>query len=242
MAVQSVERAMFLLQSLTSGTKTLTELSAVIGIGVSGTLKLLRTLLEQELVVRCNDGTYALGVTCCTLARGYLQQHPLIERARPAMETLAHHLDGRVVLAALCEGVQVNLLQIDPHNSSPDSSFPLRVGGAWSQATGRVLLAFASPQTRAAHFSRFPPLGAQRLPVATSTCDALLAEVCATGTAIIYASENVSYLASPVYNLAGEVIAALGAHATGADIPAATTAVSKTATAISHELGYNLTP
>jgi len=228
--IQSVDRAAQLLVRLAAGSQNLTELSAGIGIGMPGTLKILRTLTEHGLVTRSDAKSYSLGVTCCALARGYLQQQPLAALAPPVMEGLAHRLDGRTVLAVLREGVQVNLLQVDPHGTAPDAAVPLRVGTAWPQATGRVLLAFASPVTRAEHFARYP------LPPGTPA-DKLLAGIRQAGYAVVRSSENLHFLAAPVRALSGEVVAALGANAPDA-LPAAVASVLEAAAALSARLGW----
>lgn len=160
-SVQSVDRAMMLVTELLSGPQPLKSLSIHLGIGAPGTLKLLRTLLAHGLVEKLPNGMYMPGIRCCELARGYLRQHPLIDIARPIMKELSLKLNGRTVLAVLRNLDQINLLLLDAQTPAPEDELPFRVGAAWPQATGQVLLAFSPEGVLEQHLQQYPfhPLG-----------------------------------------------------------------------------------
>ena len=240
--IQSVDRALSILGHLVQGPKNLSELSSLIGIGPSGTLKLLRTLLEYELVEKRDNGTYSPGIGGCALARSYLQKHDIYTVAREEMYRLSNQTGSRTVLATLDGLDQVNLLCVDIHLGIPSDEVPLKVGSAWPQATGRVLLAFAPDEIREAHLEKYPLRAGARGVESSEQFLELLAKIRTSGWAVVRLEENGlhHFVAAAIRNYLGHVTASLGAHAT-AEYPIETQVewVSRAAERISQRLGYS---
>ncbi|MCK4625122.1 MAG: helix-turn-helix domain-containing protein [Phycisphaerae bacterium] len=240
--IQSVGRALSILDHLVQGPKNLSELSALIGIGAAGTLKLLRTLMEHELVEKHDNGTYWPGVGCCAPARSYLQKHDICSVAREEMYRLSNRTGSRTVLATLDGLDQVNLLCVDLHMSIPADEIPLKVGPAWPQATGRVLLAFAPAEVLQGHLDKYPLRPGVRGVKSPDQFSELLAEIRASGRAVVKLEEDGlhHFVAAAIRNYMGSVTAALGAHVT-AEHPLETQIelISRTAERISQRLGHS---
>jgi len=196
--------------------------------------------MEHELVEKHDNGTYSPGIGCCALARSYLEKHDICSVAREEMYRLSNRTGSRTVLATLDGLDQVNLLCVDLHLGIPADEIPLKVGPAWPQATGRVLLAFAPGEVLEDHLDKYPLRPGVRGVESPEQFSELLAEIQASGRAIVRLEESgLHFIAAPIRNLLGDVIAALGAHAT-AEHPLETQVewVTRTAEKISQRLGY----
>ncbi len=239
--IQSVGRALSILGHLVRGPKNLSELSSLIGIGAAGTLKLLRTLLEYELVEKHDNGTYSPGVGCCALARSYSEKHGICSVAREEMYRLSNQTGSRTVLATLDGLDQVNLLCVDFHLGIPADEIPLKVGPAWPQATGRVLLAFAPAEVLEGHLDKYPLRPGVRGVESPEQFSKLLTEIRAGGLAVVRLEESgLHFIAAAIRNMLGDVTAALGAHTTAEHPPEnQIELVLRAAERISQRLGHS---
>ena len=210
--VDSVERAVQVLRSLEEAPRTLSELSRCVGIGLSGTLKLLRTLMEPMLIQRNEQGLYTLGPGCCILTRGYLRQNPISQIALPVIKELLGRMGTRVVLAVLDGIHQVDLRKMDANVSSPEDESPLFVGIAWPLATGRLLLAHAPEKVLQDHLKRYPL--SKGIPGANSIKEfqAQLHRIRESELAHVRYDENTEAIAVPIRDFQGNVTATLGAR------------------------------
>ena len=212
-----------------------------IGIGAPGALKLLRTLMDHELVQKGADGRYSLGVGCCELARAYLREHDLCAVARDVMHELSVRTGSRVVLAVLEGAQQVDLLTLDVRLGVAVDEVPLRVGAAWPQATGRVLLAFAPDRGVDSHLETYPLRRGVRGVRSRKQFKELLQKIRDEDVAVVRSAEDgLHFVAAPIRNLSAQVIAALGAHATGdRSLQTQVKWVKQAADDISQRIGHN---
>ena len=213
MKIQSVDRALRVMDLLLDSPRTIAELSEVIGIGHSGMQKILYTLQSHDLVTR-QGGVFVLSVGCARYACGYLARQPLQgPDCVEILSSLSQKTGGRVVLASLEAGEQVNLLQVDVGLGARADILPMKVGPAWPQATGQVLLAHAAEETVSAHLQEYPA-EKDRLDLAgTASLDERLSTIRAEGYAVVStAGGEARYAAAGVRNVTGRVIAALGAQ------------------------------
>ena len=85
---QSLDRALTLVTQLATGPKTLDELSRVVEIHKSTTLRLLRTLEAHRFVQRDGVRYYRLGTALFDLANRALEERDVRRCAEPALREL----------------------------------------------------------------------------------------------------------------------------------------------------------
>jgi DNA-binding IclR family transcriptional regulator len=213
--IRVLDRAIGLLSLLSDGqSKNLTELSAQSGIGSSSTYRLLATLASHGYVEHDRAaGGYRLGLACLELSRAYLESSDVRKVALPELESLRDATSETVHLGILdqMEVVYIEKLQ-GLHAIGLMSS---RVGGrspAYCTGLGKMLLAHLDPGLVQDHFGRN---GVRRFTENTITdlneLVAHLASVRAQGYAIDNAEHEpeVRCVAAPVFDLRGEVVAAI---------------------------------
>ncbi|OGV56128.1 MAG: hypothetical protein A2X49_14570 [Lentisphaerae bacterium GWF2_52_8] len=208
--IQSVARALKLLRFLEDGPKKLSEISAKIEIHPPGALKILRTLIEEELVSKADDNTYSLGLGCCSLVRGYLSKRPFAQAAYPIMAELCETTGQASILAVLDGLDQVNLMRISPAGGLPNELVPVKVGTAWPQATGLVLLANKAAEFLDRHLAKHPLSSLSQGPKTRAQLDKILQKVREDDYATVRVDESLKFLAMPIRNMHGFVAAALG--------------------------------
>jgi IclR family transcriptional regulator, acetate operon repressor len=143
---------------------TAADAAGELGLTVPTTHHLLNTLAAEGFAVKSSQRRYALGPRIAVLADGFVQQavpdylaRPLRELAERTEETayLATWSDGEVRVLASMEGAQaVRVAEVERG--------PYR--HAHARATGKLMLAFARPEARAAYLAAHPP---ERLTAAT---------------------------------------------------------------------------
>ena len=236
---KSLTRAVSLLDSLAAGPQTLTQISDQIGITTSGTLKVLRTFIEAQIVCQLADGRYALACGTCRFARAYLTQNPLSQLALPLVQQLSAGTGTHVVLGILQNNQQVNILYID-HVLGFADTLPAGVGAAWPQATGQMLLAHAAAEEVAAHLKKYPLVKGRTTSGTVRELRANLEQIRTQGYAIVEAPYmGTIAAAAPVRDFTGQVVAALGhplSHNKGHAARIAT--IRRTADKISALLGH----
>jgi len=210
--VQSAARALMILRILEKGPLKLSEISARIEIHSPGALKLLRTLIDEDLVSKSDDGSYSLGLGCCRLARAYLENKPFAQAARPILAELCASTGQPAVLAVLDGLDQVNLMKINPAGGHPSEAVPVRVGPAWPQATGLVLLSGQTPGFVDRHLERHPLKNAPRGARTRSELNAILEKARGEGRVTVNVDESLKFLAMPACDIHGATAAAVGIH------------------------------
>jgi IclR family transcriptional regulator, acetate operon repressor len=171
--IRSVARAsrLLLLLARRPGGCTAAEAARELELTVPTTHHLLNTLVEEGLAVKDSQRRFALGPQVAVLADGLVRQtvpeylgRPLRELAVRTEETayLAAWGGGEIRVLASVEGagaVRVAEVERGPYRH------------AHARATGKLLLAYAQPEVRAAYLAAHPP---ERLTDRTITAPAAL--------------------------------------------------------------------
>jgi len=209
---QSLDRALTLMGELATGAKTLDELSAVIEVHKSTTLRLLRTLESHRFVRRDGVHHYRLGAALFDLANRALEERDVRRAAEPALRDLNARLGYTVHLASY-EGGEV--IYIDKYDSTHPMRMYSRIGRRaplHCTAVAKVLLSDLPEERRreVAETIDYVPLTANTI----TTPAAYLAEldrVREHGFAVDNAEHEdfIHCVAAPIRGARGEVLAAV---------------------------------
>lgn len=115
--VQSVERALNLLEAIAKATEppTVAELSKIVGINRTTTWRLLTTLAHFDLAVHdAQSGRYQIGYGALRLAAA-TDRSSIVRRARPVLERTAERTGGTAFLETAAHG---DLLMLDECRSA----------------------------------------------------------------------------------------------------------------------------
>ena len=209
---QSLDRALTLVGELATGPKTLDELSGVIEVHKSTTMRLLRTLESHRFVQREGVHHYRLGTALFDLANRALEERDVRRSAENALRDLNARTGYTVHLASYEDG---EVIYIDKYDSTHPMRMYSRIGRRaplHCTAVAKVLLADL-PEPRRREVARsldYAPLTANTI----TTPDAYLAElerVRAAGYAVDNAEHEdfIHCVAAPIRGARGEVVAAV---------------------------------
>ncbi len=145
----SIDKALILIETVASSkSASLTQLAETLDIPHSSVYRWLKTLCARGFLEKEADTKgYRVGPRLLELGSLYLAENPLVRASASAMEELGKLTNEAVHLAILDAGRAVYL---DIRQPNREVGLVSRVGGgkpAHCCATGKVLLAFASPQT-----------------------------------------------------------------------------------------------
>jgi DNA-binding IclR family transcriptional regulator len=209
---QSLDRALTLVGELATGPKTLEELSGVIDVHKSTTMRLLRTLESHRFVQREGVHHYRLGTALFDLANRALEERDVRRSAEKALREL-NARTGYTVHLASYEGGEV--IYIDKYDSTHPMRMYSRIGRRaplHCTAVAKVLLSdLPEPRRRqVAESLDYAPLTANTI----TSADAYLAEldrVRAAGYAVDDAEHEdfIHCVAAPIRGPRGEVVAAV---------------------------------
>ena len=212
--IESVSRALDLLEAVANEELGLVELSRRTGLQPSTTHRLLATLKARGYVWRDEDsGRYLLGYRVLRLGSGLERRSSgLTTIARPYMERL-HKITRETVYLTVLDGGDVVYLHQMLRDPSPDMlTVPgLRVP-AHASALGKAMLAFSEPDIVDAALGDQP---LERYTERTITDRALLDRALATVRGQGYAinlgefMEGLICVAAPIFDDAGHVAGAL---------------------------------
>ncbi|KOX13835.1 IclR family transcriptional regulator [Saccharothrix sp. NRRL B-16348] len=209
---QSLDRALTLVGELATGPKTLEELSGVIEVHKSTTMRLLRTLESHRFVQREGVHHYRLGTALFDLANRALEERDVRRSAENALRDLNARTGYTVHLASYEDG---EVIYIDKYDSTHPMRMYSRIGRRaplHCTAVAKVLLSDL-PEPRRREVARsidYVPLTANTI----TTPDAYLAELDRVRTAG-YAVDNAEHedfihcVAAPIRGARGEVVAAV---------------------------------
>ncbi len=174
----------------------LAQLAEQLGRSKSEIFRMLRTLEERGYLGRDDADRYALTTKLFALAMATPPVANLVAEAMPVMQHLAEDVRQSCHLA-VASGPQI--IVVARVESPDDMGFSVRVGhhrGLLDAGSGRVLLAFADPDTRAARLALLP---------ARRGLHRALDEIAARGyeQAPSAAVEGVTDLACPVFDGTG---------------------------------------
>lgn len=206
---QSVDRALLILEELAKGSKRLGPLAETLGIHKSTVLRLLQTL-ETHDFVRRRDGEpeFSLGLRILALSATILSDLDVRSAARAHIEQLAAET-GETVHLGMLDGAEV--VYLDKVESIHPVRMYSRVGArapAYCTGVGKALLAYTPPE-------RWAPMEFKRYTDQTvASREALIADS-ERSRARGYATdereheETIRCIAAPVFDMQGEVAAAL---------------------------------
>ncbi len=213
--VQSVERALDILEALEASPNALRAVDIAEQVGLNGNTasNLLRTLYERGYLAQDQQRRYLLGGRTWQLGRAADRWSSLREALLPAMHDLADSTGDAAFLGALENNSLLCIAMVEGSGVISVARERLWSDSGHASATGKVLLAHQSP----AALERFLKQAflARHTDRTITDKDALskhLAQVAAQGFAITI-DESVDGLAAvgvPVFRSDGSVIAALG--------------------------------
>jgi DNA-binding IclR family transcriptional regulator len=213
--IRVLDRAFRILSLLSDGkARTLQELSEGIELSTSTTFRLLSTLSFYRYVQRNEqNGQYSLGLACLELSQAYYESNDLRRVALPELETLRDEVKETVHLAVLDQMEVVYLEKLPGLHAI--GLMGSRVGGrapSYCTGVGKVLLAYLRPElVRDYYAARGLPYFT---PTTITTLEGLAAEldiIRRKGYALDRGEheDEVRCVATPIFNLRGEVTAAL---------------------------------
>jgi IclR family acetate operon transcriptional repressor len=155
--IQSVQRALHLIEAVSGreGRAHAKELARDLGLSLSTTYHLLRTLTHEGYLRRLDDGSYVLGPTLTQVATSDRLASTLA-RARPAMQGLRDEVRAPVYLALYSDG-EITVVEIVDSPKAP--SIDLWVGihdSAHATALGKCILGALPEDDRHDYLARHP--------------------------------------------------------------------------------------
>lgn len=250
--LSTVDKALTLLSFFTSDRATLSlkELSEQTGYSKTTTYRLINVLIKHNFLARANgayrDPRYRLGFAFLSFAALLKEQLEVRRVALPYMWELRNQVGESVQLVVVddVEGVYIEVMEaLNPVRLyiRPGRRAPLYAG-----ASTRLLLAWLPAERRDEILRSRPPIA--HTPNTITEMPKLLASLqqCREQGYALSRGElqlNSAELAVPLFNYAGEVVAALSIagpdHSyTDDKIPHLLEQLKKTATKISREMGY----
>jgi DNA-binding IclR family transcriptional regulator len=245
--VQSVDRAVTVLEILARGGAGVSEIAAHLGVHKSTAFRLLAALEDRELVEQAQDrGKYRLGFGVLRLANGVVGRLDLTQQGRPVCERLAAQLGETVNIAVRRSHFVINIDQARGPSAVATHNWVGELTPLHPTSSGKILLAFMGPEQRrevlgSAGLSRFTP----RTITSLDGLNAHLEKAARDGyaCAVEEFEEGLNAIATPVRDHTGQVIAALSASGpayrfTRERLDEVVPDVVAAAAAISHRMGH----
>jgi len=155
--IQSVQRALRLVEAVAAldGRARAKELAREVGLSLSTTYHLLRTLTHEGYLSRLDDGSYVLGPALGAVT-SQQRMSSVLAKARPAMQGLRDELKAPVYLALYVDG-EIAVVEIVDSPKVP--SIDLWVGihdSAHATALGKCILGSLDEERRQDYLARHP--------------------------------------------------------------------------------------
>ena len=155
--IQSVQRALRLVEAVVDLDERAQakQLARSLGLNLSTTYHLLRTLTHEGYLERRDDGRYLLGPALTKVAQSGIA-HTQLSRLRPILHNMRQHLHTSVYLARYDEG-EISIVDIAKDSRGPQ--IDLWVGlhdAAHATALGKCILGQLSADKRNDYLSRHP--------------------------------------------------------------------------------------
>lgn len=172
--VQSVARAVSILGVVAEsahGVRAM-EIAAALGLSRQATYHLLHTLVGCGMLARNQQNRYVLGLKMATLADAFVRHLAPPEHLAPLVRRTAMETGETAYAVGWHAGEIVNLVAVPGRNAIQAMMVPQGYSGhAHARATGKLLLAHASPEIRERYLSshRLEP----RTPATLTSRDAL---------------------------------------------------------------------
>ena len=156
LGVRAVERAIDVLGALAVADtpQTLTAIAANAGLSLPTTLRLLRTLRRQRLVVAVEDGRYLLGARVLEFSHAYLRQLDVVSVARPFLTAARNRVNETVVLVVRSGDAWVPVVSVEATQPIRRVMRPGETTPLYASGTGKLLLAGESDAEIEAYLAR----------------------------------------------------------------------------------------
>jgi DNA-binding IclR family transcriptional regulator len=145
---QAVERAISILEILSSGPQHPQLVAERIDVHRTTALRLIRDLVRDGLARRNEDGTFSVGYRLAGLAQAALEQFDLRAIAHPHLHGLCGELGVAVHIATVVNGSIVYADKIEPHGKVRLYSQIGKPVKIHASGVGKAVLAFMSPEER----------------------------------------------------------------------------------------------
>lgn len=147
-AIQSVDRSLAILEHLSGGASSVSEVAEALGIHKSTAFRLLATLETRGFVTQeAERGKYRLGMTLVHLAATVTADLDLGRLARPICKALSETAQETVNLAVLEQNQVINIDQVIGSSGVVSVNWTGRRNPIHCTSTGKVLLAYL-PDTK----------------------------------------------------------------------------------------------
>ncbi len=212
-SVQSVDRAVSVLEILARGEAGVSEVAADIGVHKSTAFRLLAALEERELVEQTQErGKYRLGFGILRLASAVPGRLDVTQQARPVCEQLAAQLGETVNIAVRRSHFVVNLDQARGPSAVGTHNWVGELTPLHATSSGKILLAYMAPDHRrevlaAAGLAKLTPHTITSLEALDEQIEAAARDGFACSVEEL--EEGLNAIAAPVRDHSGQVIAAL---------------------------------
>ncbi|HLB61276.1 MAG TPA: IclR family transcriptional regulator [Actinomycetota bacterium] len=244
--VQSVARALAILEELAGGELGVTELGRRLGVHKATASRLVATLADRGLVERDpSTDKFRLGFGLIHLAGAAMAGLDLVHEAHPVLEDLAERTRETVNLAVRDGDSVMHVDQIAGTRSVVSVSWVGRRTPYHCTSNGKVLLAFLGDAERARLLAAPLERRTANTIVDPDALRAQLAEVATRGYAFTVEEleEGLNAVAAPIRGAAGEVVAAVSVSGPAfrflrSDIERVGRIVMDAAGAISRRMGY----
>jgi DNA-binding IclR family transcriptional regulator len=145
----ALEKGLDILEMLCKSDHALSqkEIAKSLGRSVSEIYRMVTCLVERNYVSQVDESSYAITTKLFELAHINPPTHRLLAEAMPVMQRLAKDLDQSCHLTVYSQGKQLVLAKVDAPSGM---GFSVRTGSELEvliSASGRVLLAFQTPET-----------------------------------------------------------------------------------------------
>lgn len=145
--LQSVDRALSILEFLVKGPSSVTEIGDALGIHKSTAFRMLATLEQKGFVTQEQErGKYRLGRTLVYLAEAVNIDTDLLHASRPVCKWLSEVTQETVNVAVLEKNEVVNIDQVIGSSGVVSYNWVGKRNPLSCTSTGKVLLAFAESQ------------------------------------------------------------------------------------------------
>lgn len=212
--VQSVDRAISVLEMLAHGEAGITEIAGELGVHKSTASRLVSVLESRGLVEQLGErGKYAIGFGVVRLAGAATGRMDLTKLGQPTCQALADEFGETVNIAVADQGVAINITQARGSAAISAQNWIGQRTPLHATSSGKVLLAFMVPEERkrllGMPLDRYTP----RTVVEPDDLAGELDRIAVDGFAACYEELELGLhaVAVPIRGQRGDVIAAMSA-------------------------------
>lgn len=243
--LQSVDRALAILELLTKGPSSVTEIGEALGIHKSTAFRILATLEQKGFVTQEQArGKYRLGRTLVYLAGAVSIDTDLLQVSRPVCERLSEVTQETVNIAVLEKHEVVNIDQVIGASGVVSYNWVGKRNPISCTSTGKVLLAYLPQQEQKRFLKKLEPCterSIQDMNLLAKQLSQILDQ--GYGYTLEELEPGLNAVAAPVFSMTGIVIAALSVsgpsyRVTKERIPELGELAKQAALEISLRLGY----